>query len=140
MKYLEIYNLLEILAPHGEDGFSFDHNGDNFSIDIFFSERANQIKLQFESCSYLYFSPIPGYCPPKLIVDFDFKSSCLYELLDTNLLRGSEEIYSNPKYRPNRRHFFMHLGWANVLFHIVAKTAFLPELCKRDKLPVEDQY
>ena len=120
MEYVERINFLDKLLPHGEDSFSFDYGDGNLLVEISYDEKTKCIQLKFEGCSYQYFAPIPGYHPEKLQVDFRFKSSCVYELQDTELLTKSKAFYQNPAYQPNLRHFFLYLEWENVALHVIA--------------------
>ncbi len=117
-----LFDFSNLLLPHGEDGVSYEYNKGNLTVNIPYDEKTKNIKLVFESSSYQYIGPVPGFCPDQIAPDFKFSSSRIYELSETGLLLEIEALYQNSNYKPNRRHFFFYLEWENVVFHIVAKS------------------
>lgn len=119
-----LYDLNELILPHGEDGISYEFCKGDLVIKIQYDECSKHIQLKFLGCSYQYFAPVPGYYPTQIMSNssgYKTQSGYVYELSDTDLLKESESVSESAGYKPNRRHFFLYLEWANVTFNIIAQ-------------------
>jgi len=120
----ERFNFNNLLHPYGEDSICYEYKSSDLFLNIFYNESKDVIKLVFRGCSYNYFAPVPG-CYPELFHSKkgNLKSGCVYETLESEFLQQSEKVYeaASGRLKTEQRLFFLHLEWANVSFHIIAK-------------------
>jgi hypothetical protein len=119
-----LFDFRRLLHPHGEDRVSYEYKKGNLNVEVQFEECAKRIDLEFIRCAYQYFAPIPGHHPNQIFPEnwgSDLNSGCVFELVETKLLMGSEQISERAGYKANRKHFFLYLDTVNVAMNIIAR-------------------
>lgn len=120
MEYNQLFDFNDLIVPHGEDRVSYNYERGSLCVNISYDDNKKYILLRFSGCSYQYFAPVPGYFPvgiePSKIKAYP---GIVYEISNSDFLTESEAVSEKFGYKPNRRHFFVRLEWAEVAIHVI---------------------